>query len=80
MFQKFRILVHSIFGFVSDFAFRASDFLFILINLMRFYVIIFIRFGYYLSLSVLIASSARAMAIIQNLTITFGSGQPFSSK
>ena len=34
----------------------------------------------YLSLSVLMASSASAMAMIQNRTITFGSGQPLSSK
>jgi len=39
-----------------------------------------IYFEYYLSLSVLMASRARAIAIIQNLTMTFGSGHPLSSK
>jgi hypothetical protein len=34
----------------------------------------------YLNFSVLMANRARAMAMIQNRTITFGSGQPFNSK
>ena len=34
----------------------------------------------YLSFNVLIATSPRMIAMIQNLTITFGSTHPFSSK
>ena len=34
----------------------------------------------YLNFNVLMARSARAMAMIQNRTMTLGSGQPFNSK
>jgi hypothetical protein len=73
-------LGHFLFEFVSDFAFRASDFMFLIGYLFSPLKMTSVLDMCYLSLSVLIASSASAMAIIQKRTMTFGSGQPLSSK